>query len=116
LTDISLQVQTTSSESQVFSSGSPSGTTSGKNGQTKGQASPKRLPAESTANAASNPSLFPPVTSSEAQVLITAVISAATTSIKNPVLPVRETGRVTKNKGKTNVIPIHRSYVVDFVF
>jgi hypothetical protein len=45
------------------------------------------------------------------------VISAATTSIGNPVLPFRETGqRVTKNKGKTNVIPIHRSYVVDFVF
>ncbi|XP_046656813.1 uncharacterized protein LOC124349894 [Daphnia pulicaria] len=76
--------------------------TSGENAQTKGQASPKRLPAELTAKAASNPSLLHPVTSSEAQVLITAVISAANTSIGNPVLRFRETGQpVTKNKDLT---------------
>ncbi|EFX65225.1 hypothetical protein DAPPUDRAFT_264980 [Daphnia pulex] len=99
LTDISLKARTTSSESQVFPSGSELGSTSGENAQTKGQASPKRLPAELTAKAASNPSLLPLVTSSEAQVLITAVISAANTSIGNPVLPFRETGQpVTTNK------------------
>ncbi|XP_045035362.1 uncharacterized protein LOC116934830 [Daphnia magna] len=101
LTDISLKARTTSSESQVFPSGSELGSTSGENAHTKGQASPKRLPAELTAKAASNPSLLPLVTSSEAQVLITAVISAANTSIGNPVLPFRETGQpVTTNKGK----------------
>ncbi|KZS02655.1 Uncharacterized protein APZ42_000225, partial [Daphnia magna] len=99
LTDISLKARTTSSESQVFPSGSELGSTSGENAHTKGQASPKRLPAELTAKAASNPSLLPLVTSSEAQVLITAVISAANTSIGNPVLPFRETGQpVTTNK------------------
>ncbi|XP_046438521.1 uncharacterized protein LOC124190045 isoform X2 [Daphnia pulex] len=92
----------TSSESQVFPSGSSLGSTSGENAQTKGQASPKRLPAELTAKAASNPSLLHPVTSSEAQVLITAVISAANTSIGNPVLRFQETGQpVTKNKDLT---------------
>ncbi|EFX76811.1 hypothetical protein DAPPUDRAFT_322019 [Daphnia pulex] len=102
LTDISLKARITSSESQVFPSGSSLGSTSGENAQTKGQASPKRLPAELTAKAASNPSLLPPVTSSEAQVLITAVISAANTSIGNPVLRFRETGQpVTKNKDLT---------------
>jgi hypothetical protein len=110
LTDISLKARITSSESQVFPSGSSLGSTSGENAQTKGQASPKRLPAELTAKAASNPSLLHPVTSSEAQVLITAVISAANTSIGNPVLRFQETGQpVTNNKGKTNVIPIRRS-------